>query len=493
MVEETRAYYLLKRCGAPSTCEGVVDVFRLSKSRNVIGRNTAKVDFFLNSTINKCLISRHHAEILVAKKEGTGVVQLHIKDCSLNGTFVNDVKIPGTAELKAGDIVTFGHLSGAGIKPGTRSPQLNSEFSFVVQEISSDPSLGKPSVLNDAVQTFKEPPSSPLNVTIRATNPLDVSPLPTQPALPKQSNVKSPALLNKSAQLQTTPNNRNTEATRSEVKDDPRSGVKVDPHFDKVTSQGRAGMMVGIPGFDKLANSPTSVNGATASVNVTGSGTRGQPSTGARGQPSTTPVAKSPLSTQICSTPQRKVERIQSQSGSSSKPLVYILPKPSSSPTTPTTSRHNPKSSPSSSSSIPKPLPQTPTHTVKGTSILKGVMKQVSRTSMEENHQAAGSKNISKDSGIYDDFRELDDEEDMDSDGSDEDIFALASDIQTKVTNFTNDDEDDFSAHIPDSQNNNNIDLNESPIPGLDIIRNPSVLGDGEAPGSPVFDRCPPL
>ena len=67
----------------------------------------------------------------------------------------------------------------------------------------------------------------------------------------------------------------------------------------------------------------------------------------------------------------------------------------------------------------------------------------------------------------------------IDSDGSDEDIFALASDVQAKVTNFTDDDDDNF--FIPDSQNNNDRDDN-SPIPGLDTL--------SRSPGSPVFDRC---
>ncbi len=69
----------------------------------------------------------------------------------------------------------------------------------------------------------------------------------------------------------------------------------------------------------------------------------------------------------------------------------------------------------------------------------------------------------------------------------------MASDVQANITNFTDDDDDNFSPHIPDSQNNNDYsDMNQSPLPGLNIKRNSSVLGDEEEePGSPVFDRCP--
>ena len=66
--------------------------FRLSKSKNVIGRNNKQVDFYLNSNINKFLISRQHAEIQVRPNEN-GVMEVLIKDSSLNGTFVNDVKV----------------------------------------------------------------------------------------------------------------------------------------------------------------------------------------------------------------------------------------------------------------------------------------------------------------------------------------------------------------------------------------------------------------
>ena len=66
----------------------------------------------------------------------------------------------------------------------------------------------------------------------------------------------------------------------------------------------------------------------------------------------------------------------------------------------------------------------------------------------------------------------------IDSDaGSDDDIFALASTVQDKMTNFT-DDDDNFSPVIPDSHTKStddkypNMNKSVSPLPGLNITRN---------------------
>jgi len=56
-----------------------------------------------------------------------------VHDNSLNGTFVNDVKIDGSAELHDGDIITFG--GGSQIKAGTVLRQPESEFVYLFESI----------------------------------------------------------------------------------------------------------------------------------------------------------------------------------------------------------------------------------------------------------------------------------------------------------------------------------------------------------------------
>ena len=55
---------------------------------------------------------------------------------SLNGTYVNDVRVKGSQLLKEGDKVTFGHLRGAIIDPGEHAPQKETEFLFIVSPFS---------------------------------------------------------------------------------------------------------------------------------------------------------------------------------------------------------------------------------------------------------------------------------------------------------------------------------------------------------------------
>ena len=104
---------------------------RLSQDVTLIGRAKEKVQFFLDSLKHKGLISRIHARIFKCKSQ-TGQDVFKICDTSLNGTFVNDVKILNEALLKPGDSVSFGHLQGAVLQAGNRYSQPNSEFRFKV-------------------------------------------------------------------------------------------------------------------------------------------------------------------------------------------------------------------------------------------------------------------------------------------------------------------------------------------------------------------------
>ncbi|XP_033097826.1 uncharacterized protein LOC117101834 [Anneissia japonica] len=129
--------YELRRVGSKATCANVKDVFRLCKHQNVFGRNSEKVDFYLNSGIHKQLISRRHSELLVYKGED-GQLVFVIKDESMNGTFVNDIKLPKSKmiRIKVFDTITFGHVQGVSIKTGMFAEQPESEFRFVLEKVN---------------------------------------------------------------------------------------------------------------------------------------------------------------------------------------------------------------------------------------------------------------------------------------------------------------------------------------------------------------------
>lgn len=77
------------------------------------------------------MISRLHARI-VTDKDSRGNYTFKISDTSLNGTYVNDIKIADSCNLQPGDTVTFGHLKGAVLAPGVLAQQPDSEFRFKV-------------------------------------------------------------------------------------------------------------------------------------------------------------------------------------------------------------------------------------------------------------------------------------------------------------------------------------------------------------------------
>ena len=106
----------------------VVFWFSLSKGTTIVGRNPAKSDIYLDSDIYEALISRLHARISVGYDN-----KVKICDTSLNGTYVNDRKILDTVDIHPGDTVTFGHLKGAVLVPGTVAKQPKSEFRFKVK------------------------------------------------------------------------------------------------------------------------------------------------------------------------------------------------------------------------------------------------------------------------------------------------------------------------------------------------------------------------
>ncbi|KAI3409881.1 hypothetical protein GPALN_006255 [Globodera pallida] len=95
-----------------------------------IGRNPELVDVVLHSVVHSNMISRDHSEI-VGETDGKGqFVRYYISDRSLNGTYVNDTRVKENVLLREGDLIKFGHVNGAAIKPGEHAPQHTAEFIF---------------------------------------------------------------------------------------------------------------------------------------------------------------------------------------------------------------------------------------------------------------------------------------------------------------------------------------------------------------------------
>ena len=105
--------------------------YRITSNTTLIGRGQS-VDVFLDSTIRKGLISRAHAQIIQKVHGENGECVHEIFDTSLNGTYVNDIRVKGSVILKEGDTVAFGHLRGSLIEPGALAPQKETEFLFKV-------------------------------------------------------------------------------------------------------------------------------------------------------------------------------------------------------------------------------------------------------------------------------------------------------------------------------------------------------------------------
>ncbi|KAK3100264.1 hypothetical protein FSP39_017107 [Pinctada imbricata] len=130
----------LRRVGPPATKAGVVDIMDFRKVTSIIGRNGNVVDFYLDSSDNvQChLLSRQHARVVRLQDN-----QHKLFDDSLNGVFVNHVKISGLQKcslfdplgaviLSEGDLVTFGHMMGNKLAVGIRVRQPDSEYQFIV-------------------------------------------------------------------------------------------------------------------------------------------------------------------------------------------------------------------------------------------------------------------------------------------------------------------------------------------------------------------------
>ncbi|CAD6195799.1 unnamed protein product [Caenorhabditis auriculariae] len=139
----------LRRIGTTRENVSKVETCVLLSYYTKFGRNPEKCDVVLtsantSSSQSSNMISRDHAEIL-GRRDANGFIEGYtIHDYSLNGTYVNDYRLQlcknGAAyELKEGDVVKFGHMNGAAVRPGQEAPQAFAEFSFIVEK--ADPTL----------------------------------------------------------------------------------------------------------------------------------------------------------------------------------------------------------------------------------------------------------------------------------------------------------------------------------------------------------------
>ncbi|XP_074626371.1 uncharacterized protein LOC141884480 [Acropora palmata] len=184
-----RCSFRLRRIGTAATFPGISDTFKINKEITIVGRNPASSDIFLDSNQNKVMISRLHARI-ISEKDEVGKHSFRISDTSLNGTFVNDVKITDSCDLYPGDTVTFGHLKGAVLNPGIFAEQPDSEFRFAFEKYPTTPPEKGRKLLADKSSSSPEFQKKTQRHTSPETGPK--TPLLSFAALPELSALVTP-------------------------------------------------------------------------------------------------------------------------------------------------------------------------------------------------------------------------------------------------------------------------------------------------------------
>ncbi|XP_061188894.1 uncharacterized protein LOC133197070 [Saccostrea echinata] len=121
----------LKRIGPAPNRPRVVSVMDFYKVTSIIGRNGLEVDFYIDSDtrVQSQMISRIHARVVIQPNNDHKLF-----DDSLNGVFVNHIKIRGNVILSEGDRVTFGHPVGRDIPFGTWERQVNNHHQFIFEK-----------------------------------------------------------------------------------------------------------------------------------------------------------------------------------------------------------------------------------------------------------------------------------------------------------------------------------------------------------------------
>ncbi|TNN17689.1 Protein FraH isoform 3 [Schistosoma japonicum] len=131
-----------------------------------IGRINTKIppDYPIESCINSRMISRNHATIERSAKGGS-----ILYDHSMNGTYVNYTRVLGGVTLKHGDIVCFGHLNGANLKPGEPVALFYSDLKYRV-ELSESPTKENVTGTAKKRKSYPAQPGSTVSSTQRSDN-----------------------------------------------------------------------------------------------------------------------------------------------------------------------------------------------------------------------------------------------------------------------------------------------------------------------------------
>jgi len=131
---------LTLRCPAP-TCDIPRKVTLVPGSSVMFGRDTSKVHVWLDSKKVPNMISRVHAFCEWIPEKGVWQIR---DNCSVNGVFVNDVKID-QQQLKLHDVITFGGGAKLGVGQTLCQPQSEFTYQFGLDNLKRSNSQNVPS------------------------------------------------------------------------------------------------------------------------------------------------------------------------------------------------------------------------------------------------------------------------------------------------------------------------------------------------------------
>ncbi|XP_021368917.1 uncharacterized protein LOC110460370 isoform X2 [Mizuhopecten yessoensis] len=121
----------LRRIGPPATKHGVADIMDFFEVTTMIGKS-AQSHYVIDSAsdMRRLYISRNHARVVTRTPSNDH----KLFDDSMNGMFINNLKIVHSVVLSEGDRVTFGHPQGAKVPGGVRKLQPDSEYQFLFEK-----------------------------------------------------------------------------------------------------------------------------------------------------------------------------------------------------------------------------------------------------------------------------------------------------------------------------------------------------------------------
>ncbi|PAA66596.1 hypothetical protein BOX15_Mlig034110g1, partial [Macrostomum lignano] len=106
------------------------------------GSQSVRPDYVLESTAQSMMPSRQHARLHPCADGG-----IEIEDLSVNGTYVNFVRVEKMklVKLTPGDVLVFGHRNGVNIPHGESVPTFRSELKFIFERAATPKAEAEPS------------------------------------------------------------------------------------------------------------------------------------------------------------------------------------------------------------------------------------------------------------------------------------------------------------------------------------------------------------